>query len=275
MGAFSGQCGIVTGSAVGLGSQYARALAEEGANVVLCDIRPDVHATARALEALGIETLAFEADVANPADVRRVVAATLEKFGRIDMLINNAGVCIVTKADDDLDSSMDNYDKLMGTNCKGEYLFGRAVIPHMIAAGGGQIINIATDHVHTHPGRPTAGGPVMDLYDTSKWAVLGLTLCWARELAPHNIRVNSFSMGATDSNMLRGFMKLGGATDADCDRMAAEEWMSPRAVCDLAIQMLKEGPRGRTGENIGVWLGFEVELQPNPRVKPAATKQAA
>jgi NAD(P)-dependent dehydrogenase (short-subunit alcohol dehydrogenase family) len=165
-------------------------------------------------------------------------------------------------AKDPLDKSLQDYDVLIGTNMKGVFLFGRAVIPVMTAAGGGHIINIATDHVHTHPGRPTAGGSAMDLYDVSKWGVLGLTLTWAKALAPHNIRVNSFSMGATDSHMLRGFHN-NAPSEAD-----VASWMKPEAVCDLAIQLIGEGHTGRTGENIGVWVGFEIELKPVPAAKP-------
>jgi NAD(P)-dependent dehydrogenase (short-subunit alcohol dehydrogenase family) len=115
------------------------------------------------------------------------------------------------------------------TNLKGEYLFGRAVIPILIEQGsGGDIINIATDHMVTcgtphdlcphldtcpwsqpnpefaGPPRPTGGGDVMDLYDASKWGLNGLLYAWADALRAHEIRVNAICMGATDSHMLRG-----------------------------------------------------------------------
>ena len=179
------------------------------------------------------------------------------------MLINNAGIWMGSMPTDDLDKSLDDYERLIGTNLKGVYMFGRAVIPHMVAAGGGNIINIASDHIHTHPGRPTGGGPVMDLYDVSKWGLNGFTIAWAKALREHNIRVNAFCMGATDSHMLRGFFK-----DAPAEVVAT--WMRPADVCGLAIQLIKEGPGGRTGENIPAWLGFEVELATQPRPRPAA-----
>jgi NAD(P)-dependent dehydrogenase (short-subunit alcohol dehydrogenase family) len=263
MGRLQGKVGLISGAALGLGRQYAEALARQGCDVVMCDVRPEVVQAAADLEKFGVRAAGHVADVSVAADVRRVVDATLERFGRIDVLIANAGIWRGSGAKDALDKSLEDYDALIGTNLKGVYMFGRAVIPHMIAQGGGQIINIATDHVHTHPGRPTAGGSAMDLYDASKWGVLALTLTWAQALEPHNIRVNSFSMGATDSNMLRGFHNF--------TPSAAEvaTWMSPEKVCDLAIQLIDEGPKGRTGENIGVWVGFEIELKPIPAAKPA------
>ena len=168
MGFLSGQTGIVTGAAVGLGAQYARALAEEGCNIAICDIRPEVNEVAKELASLGVEVLAYDADVSRPADVRRVVDGAMAKWGRIDVLISNAGIWRGSMPADGLDKSLEDYDKLIGTNLKGVYMFGRAVMPHMIAGGrGGNIINISSDHIHTHPGRATGGGGSMDLYDVS------------------------------------------------------------------------------------------------------------
>jgi NAD(P)-dependent dehydrogenase (short-subunit alcohol dehydrogenase family) len=254
---------IVTGAAVGLGRSYAKALAQEGCHVALCDIRPEVEETTAETGRLGVRTIGRRLDVADAAAVRAFVDEVLAEFGRIDILVANAGIWRRSEPTDAVAKSLDDYDALVGTNLKGVYLFGRSVIPAMIAGGGGHIVNIATDHIHTHPGRPTAGGAIMDLYDASKWGVLALTLTWAKALQPHNIRVNSFSMGATDSDMLRGFHNHR-APEAEIAK-----WMRPEAVCDLAIQMIAEGPGGRTGENIGVWLGFEIELQPIPAAKPA------
>jgi 3-oxoacyl-[acyl-carrier protein] reductase len=270
MGDFSGRTAIVTGAAVGLGRQYAEALAKEGCHLVICDVRREVEAEAKAIAARhGVQALGIAADVSRSEDVRRVVDAALDRFGRIDILISNAGIWRGSSTGDPLAKSLEDYDALIGTNLKGVYMFGRAVIPHMIAAGGGHIINVATDHVHTHPGRPTSGGATMDLYDAAKWGVLGLTISWARALSDHNIRVNSFSMGATDSNMLRGFHNFQ-ASEAE-----VASWMRAEAVCDLAIQLIREGPGGRTGENIGVWVGFEIQLKPIPDAKPAPAPAAA
>jgi NAD(P)-dependent dehydrogenase (short-subunit alcohol dehydrogenase family) len=259
MRVLEGQAAIVTGAAMGLGRGYATALVEQGCDLVIGDIHPEIEEVARLLREHGGRVIPVVSDVSRAADVRNLVAAALEAFGRIDILINNAGICRRTLPTDGLDESLDNYQALIGTNLRGPFMLGRAVIPHMIARGTGNIINVATDHVHTFPGRPTNGFGVMDLYDTSKWGLIGLTLTWAQALAPHGVRVNAFCMDATDSPMLRYF------ASPDVSAEARARRMDPKAVCGLAVELLAEGPPGRTGENIGVWCGFEVALTHAPR----------
>jgi NAD(P)-dependent dehydrogenase (short-subunit alcohol dehydrogenase family) len=259
MSDLAGMSAIVTGAAMGLGAGYAAALAEQGCDLVVCDIRGDVENVAADLRRTGARVVSLIADVGRPGDVRPIVGAAMESFGRLDILINNAGVCRRTLPTDGLGPSLADYEALIATNLRGPFMLGRAAIPHMIAAGGGNIINIATDHVHTFPGRPTNGFGVMDLYDTSKWGLIGLTLTWARALRDHGVRVNAFCMDATDSPMLRYF------AGPDVPEEAKAKWMDPRAVCGLALDLIAEGPKGRTGENIGVWCGFEVALTHQPR----------
>lgn len=210
MARLDGQVALVIGAAVGLGRGYAKALARSGQHVVLCDTRPEVEQVAKDLQRYGVRALSCVADVSSPSDVRRVVDDSLAEFGRIDILIADAGIWRGGGPKDNLGKSLADYDALIGVNLRGANLFGRAVIPAMIAAGGGHMINIATDHVHTHPGRPTAGGSTMDLYDTSKWALNGLTDGGAQALAPHNIRMNVLAIGPTDTEMLRALFKPGG-----------------------------------------------------------------
>jgi NAD(P)-dependent dehydrogenase (short-subunit alcohol dehydrogenase family) len=259
MSDLQGQAAIVTGAAMGLGLGYARALAEQGCDLVIGDIHPDVEEVARRLSGHGGRIIPVISNVSRASDARRLVETAVDAFNRIDILINNAGICRRTLPTDTLDESLDNYEALIGTNLRGPFMLGRAVIPHMIARGTGNIINIATDHVHTFPGRPTNGFGVMDLYDTSKWGLVGLTLTWAKALAPHGIRVNAFCMDATESPMLRFF------AGPDVSAEAKARWMDPTAVCGLVVELIAEGPGGRTGENIGVWCGFEVALTHAPR----------
>jgi NAD(P)-dependent dehydrogenase (short-subunit alcohol dehydrogenase family) len=259
MSGLEGQVAIVTGAAMGLGCSYATALAEQGCDLVLGDVHPGVEEVAERLREHGRRVVPVIADVSRAFDAAGLVRTAIGAFGRIDILINNAGVCRRTLPTDSLEDSLDNYQALIGTNLRGPFMLGRAVTPHMIAQGGGNIINIATDHVHTFPGRPTNGFGVMDLYDTSKWGLIGLTLTWAQALAPHGVRVNAFCMDATDSPMLRYF------AGPDVSAEARARWMDPKAVCGLAVELIVEGPQGRTGENIGVWCGFEVALTHTPR----------
>jgi NAD(P)-dependent dehydrogenase (short-subunit alcohol dehydrogenase family) len=282
MSQIKGKNAIVTGAAVGLGNAYAKALAQAGVNVAVCDIREDVDGLPAELEALGVKSIGWRADVSVPEDVRRVVDGTKAAFGSIDILISNAGIWGASVADDDLSKTLDDYERIVGTNLKGEYLFGRAVIPIMLEQdSGGEIVNIATDHMVTcgtpndvcpnlatcpwnnpdisqfdGPPRPTGGGDAMDLYDASKWALNGLTFGWAKALRPHNIRVNAFCMGATDSYMLRSFHNF------DPSPEESGSWMSAQDNAQALIDLLEEGPTGRTGEDVNFCVGRPVKLEP-------------
>jgi NAD(P)-dependent dehydrogenase (short-subunit alcohol dehydrogenase family) len=269
-----GKSAIVTGAAVGLGSSYAKALAQEGVNIAVCDLREEVHEVAGSLRALGVNAVSYQGDVSDPDHVRTVVDGARAEFGSIDILVNNAGVWGVSVADDDLDKSLEDYEQIVGTNLKGEYLFGRAVIPIMIEQGkGGEIVNIATDHMVTcgtpyfccpkleacswgDSPRPTGGGDAMDLYDAGKWGLNGLLYGWAKALAPHNIRVNAFCMGATDSHMLRGFH------DFDPSEEEVASWMLAEDNAQAMIDMLLEGPSGRNAQNVNFCIGRPVQLEP-------------
>ena len=269
-----GRNAIVTGAAVGLGSSYAKALAQEGVNVAVCDLREEIHEVAESLRVLGVNAVSYQGDVSDPDHVRTVVDGAREEFGSIDILVNNAGVWGASVADDDLDKSIEDYEQIVGTNLKGEYLFGRAVIPIMIEQGkGGEIVNIATDHMVTcgtpyfccpklescpwgDSPRPTGGGDAMDLYDAGKWGLNGLLYGWAKALAPHNIRVNAFCMGATDSHMLRGFHNF----EPSDEEVAS--WMRAEDNAQAMIDMLQEGPSGRNAQNVNFCMGRPVQLEP-------------
>jgi NAD(P)-dependent dehydrogenase (short-subunit alcohol dehydrogenase family) len=265
---------LVTGAAVGLGNAYARALARQGVNVAICDVRDGLDELAEELGAAGVRAVAWNADVAEPAEVRRVVDRTIDSLGGIDILINNAGKWTGSVADDDLDKSLADYDTLVGTNLKGVYLFGRAVIPHMIESGrGGDIVNISTDHVNTcgtpyhvcprletcpwrDAPRPTSGGTVMDLYDAAKWGIHGLTFAWCKALRPHGVRVNAICMGATDSHMLRGFHNF------EPSEQEVATWMRAEDSAQVLVDLLKEGAGGRTGAHMNLCVGRPPRLVP-------------
>lgn len=268
-----GKNALVTGAAVGLGNAFAKALAAQGANVAICDVRSEVDDVAKELAQKGVRTKAFRADVSVPADVRRTVEGTLSAFGRIDILVSNAGVWGPSVATDDLDKTLADYDRIFGTNLKGVYLFGRAVIPHMIAQKSGEIINVATDHMvtcgapnHICPKLPkcpwkdaprrTGGGPAMDIYDAAKWGINGLTFGWSKALRAHNIRVNAFCMGATDSYMLRSFHNFKPSQEE------VDSWMKAEDTARVLVELLQEGPAGRTGENLNFCVGRPVKLDP-------------
>jgi NAD(P)-dependent dehydrogenase (short-subunit alcohol dehydrogenase family) len=282
MVSLKGKNAIVTGAAVGIGPAYAQALAAQGVNVAVCDVREEILDLPAKLESSGVKAVGWMADVSVPEDVRRVVDGTVEAFGSIDILISNAGKCWVSVADDDLDKAIADYEGMVGTNLKGEFLMGRAVIAEMLKQGqGGEIVNVATDHMVTcgspneicpkldtcpwaeHP-RPSGGGDVMDLYDASKWGLNGFLFAWAKSLRPHNIRVNAMCMGATDSWMIRDFYGYP-QTRAEENEEQAEEvatWMAKEDTAQVVVDLLKEGPTGRTAQNINLCVGRPTKLEP-------------
>ncbi|HIG41436.1 MAG: SDR family oxidoreductase [bacterium] len=278
----TGRNAIVTGAAMGVGKAYAIALAEQGVNVAVCDMDSGINNVASTLESMGVQTLVAVADVANPDDVRKFVDDSVLALGGIDILINNAGQCHVSHPDDDLEKSLADYETMIGTNLKGEYLVGRAVIDQMLKQGGpGDIVNIATDHMVTcgtpdelcprldscpwaNSPRPSGGGEVMDIYDASKWGLNGLLFAWAKALKPYNIRVNGICMGATDSHMIRSF--YGFSDDEELSNPEAKKiidtWMTASDSAQVVIDLLKEGPEGRTARNMNLCIGRQPVLEP-------------
>jgi 3-oxoacyl-[acyl-carrier protein] reductase len=243
---------IVTGAARGLGRAFAERLVAEGYTVVVTDLESSIVEVARTIGATG-----HCGDVADAVHVRAVVDATLTDCGRIDVLINNAGEVMASGPLDEWERIERDFDRVVGSNTKGAFLFGRAVVPAMIANGGGDIVNISTDHVAPGPdSRSHHGHGRMDLYNASKWALNGLTFDWARSLARHRIRVNNLCLGATDTPMLRDFL------GEEPSPAYVATWLRPEQVAQVLVDLLAEGPDGRTGENIGLYAGHPCVLPP-------------
>jgi NAD(P)-dependent dehydrogenase (short-subunit alcohol dehydrogenase family) len=243
---------IVTGAARGIGRGIAERFVADGYDVVVTDRRASVLDVAADLGATG-----HVGDVADADHVRRVVDATVAAHRAIDVLVNNAGEVAPTGPGDPWDQAAADFDRFFGSNTKGAFLFGRAVAPVMVETGGGNIVNISTDHVKPCPGCDRHHGHgVMDLYNASKWALNGLTFDWAKSLAEHGIRVNNICMGATDTEMLRGFL----GRDPDPDYLAT--WMTPAEIAEIVVQLIDEGPEGRTANSIGLYAGFPCVMPP-------------
>ena len=240
-GGLTGQVAVVSGAVGGLGAAWCGALRRAGATVVGFDIRP------------GCEAIA---DASDPDQVQALVDRVVDEYGGIDISVANAGRFSLTSPLDPWAKALTDFDEQVGTNLKGVFLLGRAVAPAMVARGGGHIVNVSTDHVLRPPGVPTGGGPAMDVYDASKWAIRGLTESWAAALRPHGVRVNELCMGATDTDMLRGF--LGDRATPD----VVATWMRADDLAEVLIALLLEGPEGRTGEQIGLWVGHPLRLPP-------------
>jgi NAD(P)-dependent dehydrogenase (short-subunit alcohol dehydrogenase family) len=142
--------------------------------------------TKKEIEAMGGEVLAIPADVGKEEEVKRMIDATQERFGGLDVLVNNAGVGLRAPVEE---VTMADYDRLMGTNLKGMYLGCHYGVPLLKGRGGGSIINISSVH-------GVDGAPLNTVYAASKGGIIGCTRALAAELAPFLIRVNAISPGA-------------------------------------------------------------------------------
>ena len=196
---FSNRCGIVTGAASGIGKATARLLAASQAGLALVDRNASgLAAVVRACEEEGTTMpLAIEADVSRRSDVQRVVAATRERFGRIDFLVTSAGVLFRTPF---TEIPMTEWDELMDTNVRGLFMCNQLVVRAMLEQGGGTIVNVAS----------VAGRSISLIggvhYCASKHAVIGITRHMARELCTRGIRANAFCPGATHTPMIHDNM---------------------------------------------------------------------
>jgi NAD(P)-dependent dehydrogenase (short-subunit alcohol dehydrogenase family) len=186
----AGRVALVTGAGGGIGSAYARGLAEAGARVALADIRLDAAQTAAdALTADGFDALAVACDVTSEASWADAVSQTESALGGVDVLVNNAALMAEISTGDMLEISIDEWDRVHRVNLTGPLLGVRAVVPHMRERGWGKIINQSSG------GAYLGGGP----YRSSKLALHSVTVGFARQLAPFGIRVNAIAPGHVNS----------------------------------------------------------------------------
>lgn len=184
---------IITGAAQGIGATYAKALAAEGAKVVVTDI-DSCDAVAAEIEDTyqGAEALSLTTDVTDEAATQAMVDATVERFGRVDILVSNAAIFGTIKPGPFEDISVDQWDQLMAVNVKGPFLCAKAAVPQMRKQKYGKIINIAS-------GTLFKGSPFMLHYVSSKGAILAMTRSLSREVGEDGICVNTLAPGLTMS----------------------------------------------------------------------------
>ena len=191
-----GQVAVITGAASprGIGWATAKRFADEGARVVVLDL--DAGAAQRAAALLGPEHLGLACDVRDEAACQAVVGAVLDRLGRVDVLVNNAGVSQSQRL---LDSTQQDYDLVMNTSVRGSFNMSRAVVPHMKAQRRGAIVCMGS--VAAQRGGGILGGPH---YSAAKGALQSLAKAMARELAPDGVRVNAVAPGMVDTDLLVG-----------------------------------------------------------------------
>jgi len=223
---FEGKTALVTGASRGIGRAIALRLASEGANVVVNynANTSAANAVANEIEALGRQASVVQADVATPADVERLVQSALEKFSRIDVLVNNAGITRDTLI---MRMSEDDWDAVLDTNLKSAFLVTKAVLRPMLRQRSGRIVNIASiSGVMGNAGQAN--------YSASKAGLMGLTRSTAREVASRNITCNAVAAGVIDTEIWQGV---------------------PEAAIQAMLHMIPAGRKG-TPEDIAQAVAF-------------------
>ncbi|HYQ87518.1 MAG TPA: SDR family NAD(P)-dependent oxidoreductase [Bacteroidota bacterium] len=181
---------VVTGSGRGIGKAIALALAREGARVVVAArTLTEINAVAREIEAVGTAAFPVRTDVSQEFDVNMLVSKTVQKWGAIDILINNAGVGTFAKV---VDLAASEFDKMVRVNMRGVFLCARAVVPHMVQKNSGDIVNVAS-----LAGRNAFVGGAA--YCATKWGLIGFARCLMLEVRTHNIRVITVCPGSVDT----------------------------------------------------------------------------
>ena len=188
MARLSGRAAIVTGGAKGIGRHYSEALAAAGADVMIADIADGEKLAEEIAGKHGARAASMTFDVSDEAQVKGLIAKTRERFGRIDIIVNNASVYSTLPPVKCTDIEVALWDKVMAVNVRGPFLMVKHVAPHMIAQKSGKIINIAS-------GTAYKGLPDFLHYVTSKGAMVSFTRALARELGAHNICVNTLAPG--------------------------------------------------------------------------------
>ena len=248
---------IVSGVGPGLGRSTALGLARAGANVVLgARTTGFLEEVAGEVRGLGREALVVAADITNKADATKIAAATVEHFGRIDVLVNNAGW--MGGALDALEWDLDEWQAVVDGNLVGTMAMCKAAAEHMVKAKSGSIVNVTTVQIRQGRAKRTA-------YASSKAGVEVLSQSLASELGPHGIRVNSVAPGHIWSDKLQAFYesqaKVQGKTYDDVygefvEQMALRKIPTPDEIANAIVFMASDWASAITGQSLDVNAGF-------------------
>ncbi len=196
MGRLEGKTAVITGAARGIGAVMAKAMSGEGANIVVTDVL-DTAGTVADIKNAGGNAIGLNVNVTSDDDLAAMVEATEKEFGALNILVNNASIFAALQPKPFMQIDNDEFDKVMTVNARGVHQATKAVVPAMLRAGGGKIVNIASGTFYYGP-------PGLSHYTASKGAVIALTRGFGRELGDKNIQINAIAPGLTESEALKG-----------------------------------------------------------------------
>lgn len=243
---------VITGGGQGIGRAYAHAFAEAGAIPVIAELNgQNAHKVAAEIEDNGGQALAVETDVGSEDSVKAMVDQTVEAYGRIDVLINNAAMFSVLSRCGFEDIPLDEWSRVMHVNITGSYICARTVSPVMRKAGGGSIINISS-------GTVPQGLPGIMHYVTSKAAIVGMTRVMARELGDDNINVNAVMPGYTETEVEHASMDEDGRSGVQNMRILKRK-ETPDDLIGTVMFLASPASSFMTGQSVAC-CGGEVML---------------
>ena len=247
----TGRVALVTGAGSGLGFAIAQGLARAGATVVLNGRKPDELAlAARKLTDAGLRATTSVFDVTDGVGVRAAVAAVEALHGRLDIVVNNAGI---QRRNPLVDFTQKDWDDIIATNLTAPYLVSQAALPGMIARHSGKIVHIAS--LMSELARPTVVP-----YTAAKGGVRQLTRGMAVELAPHNIQVNAIAPGYFATEMNRALIDNPEFNAWVCKRTPAGRWGQPDEIAGLAVFLVSSAADYMTGQMLVMDGGMSVAL---------------
>jgi len=244
MGRLQGKTAVVTGAAQGIGALMAKALADEGANVLLTDVQDTSHAV-DAINKAGGNAKGLKVDITSNEDLAAMVETAKSEFGSLDIMVNNAAVFATITPKPFFEIDDDEFDLIMRVNTRGIHQVMRAITPTMIQAGGGKVINISSGTFYY-------GAPGLSHYTASKGAVIALTRCHARELGEKNIQVNSIAPGLTESEGVKSNSGFDMGRAPTIATRSIKREMLPEDLLGTLIYLASQDSNFVTGQTLNV-----------------------
>ena len=251
---------IITGGGTGIGKAISLAFANEGAAVVVAARNPSrLEEVAKDIKSRGGKAKAIQTDISNHEQIKRMVAQTIDEFGQIDVLVNNAAAMYPNNADV-VDMNLDNWHNTLKVNLTGTMLCSREVLKYMIPRRSGNIINVSSV-------AGLSGHPTESPYCVSKWGIIGFTEALAIEAGKHSIRVNCISPGASRSkefeNIVRVLAKRVGISYEEMmgkivDKNSLKRIAEPSEIAACVVFLASDDSSAITGHNLVASCGFHI-----------------